>query len=231
MSNDWLGNDTSHPHAPLFDSEVGAKNFLGSLDGLFMIFYAASLFFWGWLGDRWNPKHVVVLGMIGSAVFLILFGSIPYWFNIYNIPYYVTIYCLFGIVQACGWPNEVTIMANWFQKSNRGAVMGAWAACQPVGNIIGALIIGFVIPWGYQWTYAVNSILIVVGGIFLHALIEVKPRKMITIEAANGVIDIEDNEDPMQQNNTVDSVEEITHEPITFWQALLLPNVLAVIEI
>jgi OPA family glycerol-3-phosphate transporter-like MFS transporter 3 len=227
MANDWLNNDTTHPHKPLFDSEVGAKNFLGSLDGLFMIFYAGFLFFWGWLGDRWNPKHVVVVGMVASAVTLVLFGSIPYWLNFYSIPYYIVIWCLFGVVQACGWPNEVTIMANWFPKSNRGAVMGAWASCQPVGNIFGALVIGFVIPWGYQWTYAVNSILIILGGIALHYCIEVRPKKLISINTSHGIIDIENNEEPIQNDSTIDSVEEINHEPITFWQALLLPNVLA----
>ena len=68
VSKDWLGNDTANPHEPLFPNENQAKNFLGFLDGAFMIFYAAALFFWGWLGDRWDPKHVAVLGMIGSAI-------------------------------------------------------------------------------------------------------------------------------------------------------------------
>ncbi len=26
------------------------------------------MIFWGWLGDRFNPRNVVVLGMAGSAV-------------------------------------------------------------------------------------------------------------------------------------------------------------------
>lgn len=33
-----------------------------------MAAYAAALFFWGWLGDRLNPKMVVAAGMVGSAI-------------------------------------------------------------------------------------------------------------------------------------------------------------------
>uniref|UniRef100_A0A914DEV2 Uncharacterized protein n=1 Tax=Acrobeloides nanus TaxID=290746 RepID=A0A914DEV2_9BILA len=58
---------------PLFDNKEDAEFFLGSLDAIFMIFYAASMFFWGWLGDRSNPKTVVLLGMIGSGITVRLF--------------------------------------------------------------------------------------------------------------------------------------------------------------
>lgn len=52
----------------LFPSPVAAQTFLGSLDALFMICYAVALVFWGWLGDRLNPLHVVAFGMVGSAL-------------------------------------------------------------------------------------------------------------------------------------------------------------------
>jgi sugar phosphate permease len=54
---------------------------------------------------------------------LTLFGSVPYWANFYSIPWYVCTYIAFGVVQACGFPNEVAIMANWFPNHNRGFVM------------------------------------------------------------------------------------------------------------
>ncbi|KAK5981915.1 hypothetical protein GCK32_002454 [Trichostrongylus colubriformis] len=109
VTNDWLDNVT---HAPLFDSNVGAKTFLGTLDAVFMIAYASGLFFWGWLGDRLNPKHVIVTGMIGSAISLTLFGAVPKWSGYYNVAYYVFFYILFGLMQACGWPSEIAIMTS-----------------------------------------------------------------------------------------------------------------------
>ena len=65
MTYEWLSNST---HEPLFNKASDANTFLGTLDALFMLCYAAALVFWGWLGDRWNSLHVVVLGMFGSAV-------------------------------------------------------------------------------------------------------------------------------------------------------------------
>ncbi|VDM58480.1 unnamed protein product, partial [Angiostrongylus costaricensis] len=147
ITHDWMDNTT---HFPLFVSREEANTFLGSLDATFMIAYACALFFWGWLGDRLNPKHVVVTGMVGSAVMLILFGCLPVWCNFYNIPYYMVTYLVFGLVQACGWPNEITIMANWFDKSNRGFVMGIWASCQPLGNVFGSFFTAWILPHGYE---------------------------------------------------------------------------------
>ena len=40
--------------------------------------------------------------------------------------------------------------ANWFPHTNRGFIMGLWAACQTVGNIRGEVIISLILPMGYQ---------------------------------------------------------------------------------
>ena len=68
ISEDWTANASVSHHQPLFHDLSSAQNFLGSLDALFMFFYAISLVFWGWLGDRMNPLCVVVFGMVGSAI-------------------------------------------------------------------------------------------------------------------------------------------------------------------
>uniref|UniRef100_A0A915B2H0 Major facilitator superfamily (MFS) profile domain-containing protein n=1 Tax=Parascaris univalens TaxID=6257 RepID=A0A915B2H0_PARUN len=54
---------------------------------------------------------------------------------------------------------------NWFGGDNRGFVMGLWAACQPVGNIMGSLLIALVLPLGYEYTFAFNSSLMVLGAL------------------------------------------------------------------
>ncbi|KJH49137.1 hypothetical protein DICVIV_04767 [Dictyocaulus viviparus] len=105
----WEDNTT---HVPLFISHVDAEEFLGFLDATFMLAYTIGLFFWGWLGDRANPKHVIVIGMIGSAIMLISFGCLPKWLHFLNIAYYMIIYFLFGFMQGCGWPSEVAIMIS-----------------------------------------------------------------------------------------------------------------------
>ena len=42
-----------------------------------------------------------------------------------------------GLGSSLCWPTFVTIMANWFPKHNRGFLIGLWATCPNVGNILG----------------------------------------------------------------------------------------------
>ncbi|GMS80893.1 hypothetical protein PENTCL1PPCAC_3068 [Pristionchus entomophagus] len=210
MVADWMRNDT---HEPFFTNEVDAKSFLGTLDAVFMAAYVTALFFWGWLGDRLNPKYVIAAGLVGSAITLTLFGALPVWCHMHSIPYYLITYILFGLVQACGMPNEVAIMANWFGAGNRGFVMSLWAACQPVGNIFGSILTGAVLPLGYEDTFILNSLLIAIGAIVVMAAIDSKPRREERDE-------IEDEEErPVRHSD----IEE--GDPINMWRALLLPGV------
>ncbi|KAI6186274.1 Membrane transporter [Aphelenchoides besseyi] len=212
LIQEWTSNTT---HDPLFNNPSDASTFLGTLDALFMLFYAGALVFWGWLGDRWNPLHVVVLGMIGSGMSLVMFGSFPFYLTFYSIPYYLFFYAIFGITQAAGFPNEVTIMANWFKKNNRGFIMGMWAACQPVGNIIGAIVVAVIQPFGYEWTFIVNSVLIVsVGVVMWYSITAKPPRALIEMDSSS--------EEPSSSYEEDDSF----HQPISMFRALTLPNVL-----
>ncbi|KHJ82787.1 hypothetical protein OESDEN_17518 [Oesophagostomum dentatum] len=152
-----------------------------------MIAYAAGLFFWGWLGDRSNPKYVIIIGMIGSAITMILFGAVPKWGSLYNIPYFILTYTLFGFMQACGWPSEIAIMANWFGKANRGFIMGMWASCQPLGNVFGSYFVAIILPLGYQYTFIFGALLMVVGAFVVAVSIKVRPDEQdyVDVEESN----------------------------------------------
>ncbi|CAD6193484.1 unnamed protein product [Caenorhabditis auriculariae] len=210
---DWLDNRT---HAPLFSSEGEAKAFLGSLDAMFMAAYASALFFWGWLGDRLNPKWVIAAGMFGSAITLTLFGSFPKWFDFYSVSFYSFTYVAFGLVQACGWPSEVAIMANWFGKGNRGFVMGVWASCQPVGNIFGSMFTAIFLPFGYEYTFFFNSVMIFLGGVVVLSSIDSRPNEV-------GYESLSSEEGRSQRISSAESHEE----PISLFRAWLLPGVFA----
>nr|AXS78272.1 sugar phosphate exchanger 3 [Anisakis simplex] len=233
ITNDWTRNTTmtqrdSFQDGAFIPSVSGAETFLGLLDALFMAAYAISLFYWGWLGDRLNPRNVIVFGMVASALALVLFGSVPKWFNFYSMPYYVLTYIIFGSLQACGWPNEVAIMGNWFDNSNRGFIMGLWAACQPVGNILGAILITLILPSGYEYTFAFNSSLMVVGALIVALTIEDSPRR-------DGLsyqpIDQESNRQTLpshtaDQEGDTGGINGEESAPIGIIEALLLPNVI-----
>ncbi|KAI1719878.1 major facilitator superfamily domain-containing protein [Ditylenchus destructor] len=223
ISADWLDNGTSVvPRKPLFPSMADAQTFLGTLDALFMICYAAALVYWGWIGDRYNPRNVVVFGMIASGVTMVLFGTLPHWAQFYSVPYYIAIYAIFGIVQACGWPNVVAIMANWFPRSNRGFIMGLWAACQPVGNILGAVVISSILPLGYQYTFAFNALLILAGAVVLSFCVNHRPPTGTIIEEGQ----IQRGIGRHSPEELLEVPESGSGRPISMCDALFLPSVL-----
>ncbi|KAI3422388.1 hypothetical protein GPALN_012906 [Globodera pallida] len=237
LLDDWLNGTT---HRPLFHDPTSAQTFLGLLDALFMFCYAFALVFWGWLGDRFNPLGVVAFGMVGSAVTLIAFGSVPFWLHFYSIVWYLLTYALFGVVQACGWPNEVAIMANWFPKTNRGFIMGMWAACQPFGNILGALIISLVLPLGYENAFAFNALLILIGAFLLLIFVSPKPPHSTEVpippppiesrerQPTNGIVGGSSSDEDDFSGTPIfrTSSQPSNIRAVTMCEALLLPSVL-----
>ncbi|KHN76278.1 Sugar phosphate exchanger 3 [Toxocara canis] len=217
VTADWTRNTTnaSHFNNPFMPSVAEAETLLGLLDALFMVAYAISLFYWGWLGDRLNPRNVIAFGMVGSAAALVSFGSLPKWFGFYSTAYYLLTYIIFGLLQACGWPNEVAIMGNWFGGDNRGFVMGLWAACQPIGNIIGSLLIAVVLPFGYEYTFVFNSSLMVLGALVVALAIEERPQRES---------DQTSGDEMPTETEAIDVHSEGT--PVGLFEALLLPSVI-----
>ncbi|CAJ0954696.1 unnamed protein product, partial [Mesorhabditis belari] len=212
VKKDWLENTTGRP---LFDTDGEAKAFLGTLDAIFMGAYAAALFFWGWLGDRLNPKKVVAAGMISSSIMLFLFGYVPKMLDFYSVPWYVVTYIGFGLLQACGWPSEIAIMASWWGGANRGLVMGIWAACQPLGNIVGSIFTAFILPFGYEYTFFFNAAVTFLFAFVVLWGIDSKPPHCL--------------ENDVEGRATVSRASSISEEgePIGILQALFLPGVLA----
>ncbi|KIH47221.1 hypothetical protein ANCDUO_22721 [Ancylostoma duodenale] len=143
---------------------------------------------------------------------MILFGAVPMWCNLYNVPYYVFTYTLFGFLQACGWPSEIAIMANWFGKANRGFIMGMWASCQSLGNVFGSYFVAIVLPLGYQFTFIGGALLMLIGAAVVLVSISVKPK---------------DAYSDIEETHHTERTAAPEGEPISIIKAVLLPGVLA----
>ncbi|KAF1758422.1 hypothetical protein GCK72_014880 [Caenorhabditis remanei] len=148
----WTNNSTG---SPFMESEEHATRFLGLLDTSFMITYAMGLFISGTLGDHYNPRKMLSVGMAMSAFSVFCFGFLTETYHIYSAPLYIFLWIMNGFSQSVGWPIEVAIMGNWFGKNARGTVMGVWSACGSTGNIIGTLIASHVLTFGYQYPFLI----------------------------------------------------------------------------
>jgi OPA family glycerol-3-phosphate transporter-like MFS transporter 3 len=116
-----------------------------------------GLFISGILGDRFNLRKVLFIGTMLTSITMFMFGCISEWFGIYSKTWYIALWIINGFAQSTGWPTVVAIMGNWFSKSGRGLIFGAWSANASVGNIIGALMVAGSLKYGYQVYYRLNA--------------------------------------------------------------------------
>ena len=127
-----------------------SKLYLGTLDTIFLAAYSIGLFISGILGDRFNLRYVLFIGMTISALCLFIFGVITEWLGFYNRYFYIFIWIINGFAQSTGWPAVVAVMGNWFGKNGRGLIFGIWSANASLGNIFGALMVASCLNYGYE---------------------------------------------------------------------------------
>ncbi|XP_076940954.1 putative glycerol-3-phosphate transporter 1 [Bidens hawaiensis] len=148
---------------------------LGDLDLAFLFVYSVGMFFSGHIGDRMNLRIFLTIGMMGTGLFTSLFG-VGYWANIHLFYYYLIVQMLAGLFQSTGWPSVVAVIGKWFEKGNRGLVMGVWNAHTSVGNISGSLIASYYLKYGWGWSMVVPGLVIIFVGLLLFMFLPVDPE-------------------------------------------------------
>lgn len=231
----------------LFADEQQATLFLGALDSIFLFSYAVGLYLSGVIGDRFNLRYVLCIGLCGSALVEFLFGTLTEWLQIYNMYLYIVLWVLNGLLQSAVWPCVVAVMGNWFGKTGRGFIFGLWSACASVGNILGAFLASSVLQYGYEYAFLVTSVVQFAGGIVVFFGLLTSPKEVgLSLELETGLIPVEtdtdshrplmsDEEDEVEveayarRYHSVQQPEEPLAEApkaIGFCQAFCLPGVL-----
>lgn len=148
---------------------------LGEIDVAFLACYSLGMYVAGHLGDTLDLRMFLATGMIGSGVFVGLFGMGYFW-NIHEFWFYLSMQMIAGMFQATGWPSVVAVIGNWFGKRKRGLIMGVWNAHTSVGNISGSLLAASVLDYGWGWSFLVPAALIVVGGLIVFLFLAPYPE-------------------------------------------------------
>jgi OPA family glycerol-3-phosphate transporter-like MFS transporter 3 len=109
LKPDSIWNDRS-----FFKQRADAKLFLGALDATFLAAYSIGLFISGILGDRFDLRYVLSIGMALTSISMFMFGVVSEWLQIYNKFWYMAFWIINGLAQSTGWPAVVAVMGNWF---------------------------------------------------------------------------------------------------------------------
>ncbi|XP_031391379.1 putative glycerol-3-phosphate transporter 4 [Punica granatum] len=159
--------------APFNQADGTSK--LGEIDVAFLACYSLGMYVAGHLGDRLDLRLFLTFGMIGSGIFVGLFGMGYFW-DVHVFMFYLAMQMAAGLFQATGWPSVVAVIGNWFGKRKRGLIMGVWNAHTSVGNISGSLLAACVLDYGWGWSFIVPGALIALGGVLVYLFLAAYPE-------------------------------------------------------
>lgn len=161
---------------PPFNGQRGPHR-LGELDLAFLLAYSVGMYFAGHIGDSFDLRIFLTIGMVGSGILVISFG-LGYFLNVHSFTFYVIVQVVCGLFQSIGWPCVVAVVGNWFGKSKRGLIMGIWTSHAAVGNIIGSIVASSVLGLGWGWCFVLPGTFIILVAILVYFFLAVSPDNL-----------------------------------------------------
>jgi len=137
--------------------------------------FAALLFTWGVLGDRFGRKRILLIGLVlfGAASALCAFATSPGELIAYR--------ALMGIGGASVMPISLSIITVIFPPQERGKAIGVWAAAVGGAVALGPVLGGVLLehPNWFQWltgndwgsVFFINVPIVIVGAIGIMILV------------------------------------------------------------
>lgn len=128
--------------AQMVEEKEGENNFiideevLSEFDTIQLFTYAIALYAGGVIGDIFDLRKLLsgAFALLGLAYFILGLGG---HYEVESLLYYYLTFFLIGLFSSILWPSMIHMLGNWFAKKNRGLIIGVWATCANIGNIIG----------------------------------------------------------------------------------------------
>jgi MFS transporter, DHA2 family, multidrug resistance protein len=156
------------------DLNASQNELIWAING-YSLAFAALLFTWGVLGDKFGRRRVLVLGLAGfaAASALCAFSGSP--------GVLITFRVLMGAFGACVLPVSLAIITVVFPPSERGRAIGIWSASVGGAVALGPIVGGVLLehPQWFNWlignnwgsVFFINVPLIAVGLIAIMAVV------------------------------------------------------------
>ncbi|VAV95733.1 Glycerol-3-phosphate transporter [hydrothermal vent metagenome] len=140
------------------------------------IAYGLSKFFMGSVSDRSNARVFMSLGLMVSAIILIVMGTVPMATG--SVTAMFTLLLLNGWFQGMGWPPSGRVMVHWFSTSERGTKMALWNVAHNVGGgLVGPIaILGMAIFADWHSILYFHGMLALVVAVFIFLMVRDTPQ-------------------------------------------------------
>eukprot|EP00466_Bigelowiella_natans_P019191 jgi/Bigna1/68104/fgenesh1_pg.5_\ len=196
------------------------KREMGFMDTCFLVFYAIGLTMSGRCADTYGAKSLLVLGMIGSIIIQILFGFARIM-QLDTLWFLLLLRGFEGIAHSTGWPCAVVIklLSSRLESSpHRGRWFGYWGANPWVGNILGSMLVSFLIECELDLFYLFLVPALVMSAMLLVVLLMIEPDGD---NNNNGITSRKKDEEVTQNSQTSSSSSSSS---VSWCEAVMLPG-------
>lgn len=140
------------------------------------IAYGLSKFLMGNVSDRSNARIFLSLGLVLSAISMIVMGTFAFATSSIAIMFILLFFN--GWVQGMGWPASGRVMVHWFSIKERGFKMSIWNTAHNIGGgLVGPLAIaGLAIFGSWQSKFYFPGFIALVVALVAYILIRDTPQ-------------------------------------------------------
>ncbi len=131
--------------------EFGFSNkTFGMIITVFTLTYAAGQFLNGFLGDRYGPKRILIMGGVGGVIANVCFGMSG------TLTFFIAFWAINAYFSSCGWAPGSRIMFDWFPENRWGTWMGIFnALCYSGAFLVFPIATYAVDRWGWRSAFFV----------------------------------------------------------------------------
>jgi MFS transporter, ACS family, tartrate transporter len=136
--------------------------------------FGAGIFFLGYflleipgtiLVERWSARRWIARIMISWGAVAVCTGFVQTAHQFYWVRF------LLGLAEAGFFPGIVVYLSHWFRPHDRARALAAFIAAQPISNILGAPLSGWLLGFhwhgwaGWRWLFVIEGLPAIVLGI------------------------------------------------------------------
>lgn len=168
----YFSKYTISPATKPIQGEFGfSSTEFGVVFSTFTMVYAARQFVNGFLGDRYGPKNLMLVGAFGATAANILFGISG------SLTSFVLAWSLTAIFLSMGWAPGCRILYNWLPEEKWGSYMGGYNAFCYLGGALVLPLAGYcVATWGWRSSFFIPPMFTAVMGIIFWFLVKSSPK-------------------------------------------------------
>ena len=150
----------------------------GLLFTIFSLGFGLGQFAAGFLGDRYNPKHLMLIGAIGATVANFCFSLSS------SMTAFAFFWGLNAVSLAMGWSPGCSILFRWIPRKRWGLFMGFFDAFAFLGGVIVYPIAGLSITYfGWRSAFIIPPILLGLWTIIFAIVVKSSPEHAgLTVE-------------------------------------------------